>query len=453
MGKMSVKPPSGFRDFTLQESAARTALTRQIEDTYRSFGFQQISTSVCESLATLQGKGGGKDNEHLIFKIMRRGESLQKAFAATTVETLDELTDLGMRFELTLPLARYVSRFRNDLVFPFKAFHIGNVYRAERPQKGRYREFIQCDVDVVGCDSWGAELDSLQAILAVFFNAGIEKLEVQLNDRRILDAVAKSWGISGPDWASILVSLDKLDKVGTKGVREEIERKGFANHWENIESRFFADSASNLASWQDLAPKEVENLSLLSQGLCSFCENSSFSVRFNPTMVRGQEYYTGTIFELHHPDLQGSLGGGGRYNKLLELFGGPKTPAFGGSIGFERLFLLYSKSIGKSMDKTQANLTSLEVFFPVFAKDLRLKLQNYANQLRRQGVCAEVFPESSKLKQQFRYASQRGAKYTVSIGPDEFTGQSAKIKDMASGEEISVHLKDLETEILARCRP
>lgn len=449
MGKISVKPPSGFRDFTLQEASARSELIRKIEDTYRSFGFQQISTSVCENLATLQGKGGGQDNEHLIFKIMRRGEALKKAFDSASEADLDSLADLGMRFELTLPLARYVSRFRNDLVFPFKAFHIGNVYRAERPQKGRYREFMQCDVDVVGCDNWGAELDALQAIISVFLHIGIDNLEVQLNDRRILDAAAKAWKIAPADWAAILVSLDKLDKIGVDGVKAELESKGYGKYWDQLHSRFFAETAGNLKSWRDLASKEVDRLSLLSQGLCTFCEDSNISIRFCPTMVRGQEYYTGTIFELHHPDLQGSLGGGGRYDKLLELFGGPKTPAFGGSIGFERLFLLYSEKLSQS----DRDMGALEVLFPVFSEDLRLELQQFANQLRRHGISTEVFPEASKLKQQFRYANQRHAKYTVSIGPDEFAGQSAKIKDMASGEEISVRLQDLETELLARCRP
>ncbi len=449
MAKISVKPPSGFRDFSPEETMARTNLIRLIEDKYRQFGFQQISTSICENLSTLQGKGGGQDNEHLIFKIMRRGEALQKAFANAESSSLDSLTDLGMRFELTLPLARYVSRFRNDLVFPFKAFHLGNVYRAERPQKGRYREFTQCDVDVVGCQNWGAELDALQAILSVFQAAGIKNIEVQLNDRRLLDAAAKEIGLDAGEWASTLVSLDKLDKIGQEGVIAELEDKGFSKFIPAIKTRFFSEAAENLDSWRDCAADEVSALANISSGMCSFCEDSDYSIRFKPTMVRGQEYYTGTIFEIHHPGFSGSLGGGGRYDGLLEIFGGAKTPAFGGSIGFERLFLLFMEN---AENDSKEGSSTLDVFFPVFAEDLRLELQKIVNRLRSSGISVETYPESAKLKNQFRYANQRGAKFTVSIGPDEFAGQSAKIKNMATGDEVSVTLTDLETEILSRCQ-
>lgn len=450
MAKISVKPPSGFRDFSPAEISARSRLVRMIEDTYKRFGFQQISTAICENLATLQGKGGGADNEHLMFKIMRRGEALEKAYKNANAESLDSLADLGLRFELTLSLARYVSRFRNDLVFPFKTFNIGNVYRAERSQRGRYREFMQCDVDVIGCQNWGAELDVMQAIAEVFHGAGFKKLEIQINDRRILDGAAKAWGISAEDWASSLVSLDKLDKIGKEGVIQELESNGFGELVSRIEKNFFSDGAGNLSAWRDFAPNEVDSLAKISQGLCSFCKDFGFSVRFNPTMVRGQEYYTGTIFELHHPDFSGSLGGGGRYDKLLEMFGGPKTPCFGGSIGFERLFLLYMEQ--SQARESDTDLNRIDAFFPVFSEEFRLELQNIVNNLRSVGLIAEVYPEAAKLKNQFKYANQRNAKYTISIGPDEFAGQSAKIKDMHTGDEESVLLKELQSEIEKRCQ-
>lgn len=442
MSKVPVNPPSGFRDFLPGEAATRLELVSLITKIYRSHGFQPIGMSMLENLSTLQGKGGGGENEKLIFKVMKRGEDLQRS-----LEAKGELADLGLRFDLTLPLARYCARFRNELPNPFKVFQIGPVWRADRPQKGRFREFYQCDVDIIGAKDIGAEVDCIAAILEVFQEAGLGGVEVHLNDRRLLSALGKKMGASDATWAKCLVSLDKLDKIGEEKVREEmvalLAADGLdAESSKELLTRFMpmGEGATFSTHWNELNAEAIAGLSEIQSQLESLAEAE---VVLNPTLVRGQDYYTGTIFEIRHPDLSGSLGGGGRYNRLMEVFGAPETPAFGGSIGFERLVMLLEETAAKE-GKSAADSTTPQLFFALFDASLRSQIQGLAAALRRAGLRVDVFPDAAKLKNQFKYADDRKIAYTAILGADEAKAGMIKVKDMAKGSETSYSIQPPE---------
>ncbi len=428
MSKVSTNPPSGFRDFLPAEAAARMELVNTITRIYRSHGFQPIGIPILENLSTLQGKGGGGDNEKLIFKVQKRGEDLLRSLEAKA-----ELADMGMRFDLTLPMARYCARFREQLPKPFKVFQIGPVWRADRPQKGRFREFVQCDVDIIGAKEIGAEVDCISAILEVFEAVGMSGVELHLNDRRLLSALGTKLGLSEGTWAKCLVTLDKLDKIGEDKVREEmlalmaedgIEIKGA----EAQLNRFLPKgNTAFTTAWNEIGADALAGLETIRNQLRA---SGLTKIVLNPTLVRGQDYYTGTIFEIRHAELSGSLGGGGRYNRLLEVFGSPETPAFGGSIGFERLFLLLQEQ--KRVDETA---TGPQIFFPLFDENLRAQVQELASGLRKRGLSVDVFPDAAKLKNQFRYADDRKIPYTAILGSDEAKQGQIKLKDMAKGTE------------------
>lgn len=436
MSKVPVLPPSGFRDFLPNEAAERKELADLISSVYESHGFQTIGLPYFENLSTLQGKGGGQDNEKLLFKVLKRGDELARA-----QEKGESLADMGLRFDLTLPLARYCARFREQLPKPFKVFQIQPVWRADRPQKGRFREFFQCDVDIIGSKEIGAELDCLTAILSVFQKVGMTGIELHLNDRRLLSGLRGEF--SETDWANALILLDKLDKIGEDGVKKECLAQ-----WGKIPSgleKVF--SSRGIDSYEDVAPEAVADLKKLQNLLKGF--GGTVKIEINPTLVRGQDYYTGTIFEIRHPDLSGSLAGGGRYNRLLEVFGGQETPAFGGSIGFERLLLILQEK-GHSVNTRQP-----EVFFPLFEESMRDEIHNLANQLRAAGLRVDVFPDAVKLKNQFKYADDRKIPFTAILGSDEKLTKKIKWKNMKDRTEIEISydsMHDFIQRIVAICK-
>lgn len=437
MTKLSASPPSGFRDFTPHEAAVRAELIETISREYRAFGFQQIFTSACENLSSLQGKGGGQDNEKLIFKIQKRGEQLEKALAAK-----EELADLGLRFDLTLPLARYISNLRSELAMPFKVFHIGPVWRADRPQKGRFREFYQCDVDVVGTNGIGAEIDCLGAISAVFKAAGVDGVELHLNDRRLLQAIGNHFGFPGDRWSEFLVILDKLDKIGAEKVADEAREK-FGERVDEWMPLLTGD-AMNLERFASFHPEAAQNLREI---IAAVGDATGAKVVFNASLVRGQDYYTGTIFEARHPAIPGSLAGGGRYDRLLEVFGGQPTPAFGGSIGFERLMMLMLEKRAPGSVKGGP-----QVFFPLMDTKLRPAILKSASECRARGLRVDIYPDAAKLKNQFKYADARGIPFTVLIGESELSQGKAMLKDMTKQEQREVALVSLADELERVCR-
>jgi histidyl-tRNA synthetase len=426
-------PPSGFRDFSPDAAAVRAHAAEVIAGVYRSFGFQRIATSAFEDLAVLLGKGGG-ENEKLIFKVMKRGEQLDKARAEGT-----DLADMGLRFDLTVPLARYYSKYGSTLPHPFKAFQLGPVWRAERAQKGRFREFWQCDADVIGSDAWHCEVEVISALVTAVTRLGVEHPRVLINDRSLVYALLDRAGVDADKRIGACVILDKLDKLERAQVLAELGALVGEPATTALEASLLA-ATPDVELLRSAAPEAVGRLEKIVGALQALSAKPEAFV-LSPSLMRGFDYYTGPVFELHHPSLSSSLGGGGRYDRLTEKFGGQPVPACGGSIGFERLLLILEES-GK------APATSApDAVVTVFSEELRLQSLQLAAQLRTAGLAIDVYPGSGKLKAQFKYADQKKAAFCLVLGPDEAAQGAVKVKDMKSSVEETVKASDLAARL------
>jgi len=340
------KPVNGMKDILPSEMQIRDYVQSVIKETYRSFGFTPIETPCMENIANLSSKQGG-ENEKLIFKVMKRGEKLH----LETARSESDLVDFGMRYDLTVPLARYYANHANDLPSPFKALQMGNVWRADRPQRGRYRQFMQCDIDILGEPSNLAEIELILATTTTLGRLGFKKFEIRINERRILKAMAAYSGFPEEAYDTVFIILDKMDKIGMEGVAAELEREGFAREPIRKYTELFCgvkeaqDGISYLAdTLGDYLEAEVVNSMKEIAASVNACKAAEFELVFDPTLVRGMSYYTGTIFEIAMPEFGGSCGGGGRYDKMIGNFTGKDVPACGFSIGFERIILLLAES-------------------------------------------------------------------------------------------------------------
>ncbi len=339
---LSKKPVTGMKDILPKEMAIRDYVSGVIKETYRQFGFTPIETPGVENIENLSSKQGG-ENEKLIFKILKRGEKLN----LETAREEKDLVDGGLRYDLTVPLVRFYSNHSNELPSPFKALQMGNVWRAERPQRGRYRQFMQCDIDIFGEPSNLAEIELILATTLTLGKLGFKNFQVRINDRRILKAMAAYSGFCEDAYDNVFIILDKMDKIGPEGVLEELIHNGFGS--ENAEKYMTlfremeeaADGLTYLAQkLGDFLEEEVrENLREIMESV-EATKGSFFELVFDPTLVRGMSYYTGPIFEVAMPEFGGSCGGGGRYDKMVGRFTGKDVPACGFSIGFERIILL-----------------------------------------------------------------------------------------------------------------
>lgn len=343
---LSKKPVTGMRDILPEEMQIRDYVIGVIKDTYGKYGFTSIETPCVENIANLTNKQGG-DNEKLIFKILKRGEKLKIAEAVTE----EEVVDGGLRYDLTVPLVRYYSNNAAQLPSPFKALQMGNVWRADRPQRGRYRQFNQCDIDIFGEASNLAEIELILATTTTLGRLGFKDFEIRINDRQLLKAMAACSGFAKEAYDSVFVTLDKMDKIGMDGVKAELLENGFAG--DTVEK--YLELYQGLAEAEDglsyVAEKLGENLDVsVTEGLQEIIDSvnaaktADFRMVFDPTLVRGMSYYTGTIFEIAIPGVSVSCGGGGRYDKMVGKFTGKDVPACGFSIGFERIILLLTES-------------------------------------------------------------------------------------------------------------
>ena len=350
------KPVTGMKDILPEEMQIRDYVVNIIKETYRSFGFTPIDTPCMEHIENLCSNQGG-ENEKLIFKVLKRGEKLDLANAKSE----SDLVDSGMRYDLTLPLSRFYANNANNLPSPFKALQIGSVWRADRPQRGRFRQFTQCDIDILGELSNLAEIELIQATTTTLGKLGFKNFEIRINERRILKAMAAYSGFEEKDFDVVFIILDKMDKIGLDGVAEELEKSGFAK--ESIEKyqSLFAGVEKAEDGVQYLADTLGEYLD--ADVMTDFkdiitaveaTKGDFFKLVFDPTLVRGMSYYTGTIFEIAMPEFGGSCGGGGRYDKMIGKFTGQDVPACGFSIGFERIIMLLLESGFKvpSQEKT-----------------------------------------------------------------------------------------------------
>ena len=339
---LAKKPVNGMKDILPEEMQIRDYVMNVIKETYRSFGFTPIETPCMENIANLSSKQGG-ENEKLIFKVLKRGEKLK----LETAQTENDVVDYGMRYDLTVPLARFYSNNANNLPAPFKALQMGNVWRADRPQRGRYRQFMQCDIDILGEPSNLAEIELILATTTTIGRLGFKNFQIRINERRILKAMAAYSGFAEDSFDTVFIILDKMDKIGLDGVAEELEKSGFEKAsvdkymelFQSIQGKEnVAQGVSCLAKQLgDFLEKDVaDNLTEIA-ACVNDTKEAEFDLVFDPTLVRGMSYYTGTIFEIAMPEFGGSCGGGGRYDKMIGKFTGNDVPACGFSIGFERI--------------------------------------------------------------------------------------------------------------------
>jgi len=331
-----------MKDILPAEMAIRDYVIRLIKETYGTFGFSSIETPCVEHIENLSSKQGG-ENEKLIFKILKRGEKLK----LDTAETEADLVDGGLRYDLTLPLSRYYSNHANELPSPFKALQMGNVWRADRPQRGRYRQFMQCDIDILGEPTNLAEIELILATTTLLGKLDFKNFTIRINDRRILKAMAAYSGFAPESYDTVFITLDKMDKIGLEGVREELEKEGFDKACVDKYLAMFEEITNDVQGVRYvkeklegvLEPEYADGLELIMNSVDAV-KAADFKLAFDPTLVRGMSYYTGPIFEISMDEFGGSVGGGGRYDEMIGKFTGNNTCACGFSIGFERIIML-----------------------------------------------------------------------------------------------------------------
>ena len=336
------KPVTGMKDILPAEMQVREYVTKQIRETYGGFGFHSIETPCVEHIENLSSKQGG-DNEKLIFKIMKRGEKLNLEEAKEE----NDLVDSGLRYDLTVPLSRYYSNNAAVLPSPFKSLQMGSVWRADRPQKGRFRQFVQCDIDILGDSTRMAEIELILATTTLLGKIGFKGYTVRINDRNILKGMAAYCGFPEEAYDQVFIILDKMDKIGMDGVAKELSEAGYEEEQVKKYLSLFESVTLDSAGVRSLGevlkdvlkPDEAENLAAIIDSV-SGISTSQFKIQFDPTLVRGMSYYTGTIFEIQVDGFPGSVGGGGRYDKMIGKFTGMDTPACGFSIGFERIITI-----------------------------------------------------------------------------------------------------------------
>ncbi len=356
------KPVTGMKDMMPEEMEIRDYVIHLIKETYKTFGFVSMETPCVEHIENLCSRQGG-DNEKLIFKILKRGEKLKLSEAKGE----EDLVDGGLRYDLTVPLARYYANHSNELASPFKALQIGNVWRADRPQKGRFRQFMQCDIDILGEPSNLAEIELILATTAMLGKLDFQNFTVHINDRGILKAMAVYCGFQEKDQDAVFIILDKMDKIGREGVAQELAGLGYEK--ENVEAylNLFDEIMPDVSGIRYLKERLGDCLSAeTADGMeriissVEAAKECAFSIQFDPTLVRGQSYYTGTIFEITMDDFGGSVAGGGRYDKMIGKFTGQDTPACGFSIGFERIIMLLLQNGYKVPQKAEKKAYLLE---------------------------------------------------------------------------------------------
>ena len=433
--------PKGTRDFGPEVVNRRNYIFDTIRSVFVKYGYQSIETPVLENLSTLTGKYG-EEGDKLLFKVLNSGDYLKKAneeaLASRNSGALtSSIADKGLRYDLTVPFARFVVMHQNDLAFPFKRYQIQPVWRADRPQKGRYREFYQCDVDVVGSDSLMYEAELVQIYDEVFTRLKVP-VEIKVNNRKILFGMAEAAG-AADHFMDMTVAIDKLDKIGAEGVRKEMEAKGIPSEAVDQIERML--QVSDLATLKPLMAASETGLQGIAE-LENFHQyfdsySASNKVTFDITLARGLSYYTGCIFEVKALGVQvGSIGGGGRYDDLTGVFGLKNVSGVGVSFGADRIYLVMEE-LGLFPAQSAA---ALQVLFIAFDKACHLHAFQCLNQLRAAGINAELYPEPAKLKKQMKYANTRKVPYTILVGETERLGGLLTLKNMESGEQQSLPL-------------
>lgn len=410
---MKITSVKGTNDYLPNEVEIRDYLQERILSVYKENGFEHIITPAIEDIENLDKSDGG-ENLNLIFKIMKRGDKLDKALASgVTAANENELADMGLRYDLTLPLSRYYANNKDKLTLPMKCIQIDRVYRAERPQKGRLREFIQCDIDIIGSESTDSEIELILTTTKALDAIGLKNYKVKLNDRRLLRAVLQSFGFAENDLDSVCITFDKMDKIGLTVVVEELTEKGFAKDAVDNFEKFLSEGDFTLESLksrlEDKTP--AESLEHIIDTVNELTGNA-FELVFDLSLVRGQGYYTGTVFEVESIDFKGAVAGGGRYDHLIGKFLNEDIPAVGFSIGFERIFGILMNN-GISIEQRADKIA-------VVYEDGQLKdAVKAADALRAQGKIASLYIKPKKLGKFLNKLEERGYDGFLNVGVSE----------------------------------
>lgn len=448
---MAQKPsiPKGTRDFSPQEMSRRNYIFDTIKQVFRLYGYRQIETPAMENLSTLMGKYG-EEGDKLLFKILNSGDFLKGVDDAdiadrNLVKLTNKMCEKGLRYDLTVPFARFVVQYRGQLQMPFKRYQIQPVWRADRPQKGRYREFYQCDADVVGSDSLLNEIELLSMIDMVFKRLRV-RVAIKVNNRKVLTGIAEMIG-EADKIVDITVAIDKIDKIGIDNVNEELRSKGLTEEaieklrpllemkGSNAEK---LDTLAGLLAGSETGMKGVEELRTVIDGIDSLGHDCE--VELDVSLARGLNYYTGTIIEVKALDVQiGSITGGGRYDNLTGVFGMPGLSGVGISFGADRIYdvlnqlELYPESVSQSV----------KVLFVNFGDKEAVESMRIVKLLREQGVSAELYPDAAKMKKQMGYADKKGIPFVAIVGENEMQRATVSLKDMASGEQTELRPEEL----------
>jgi len=460
MASAKTQPARGMRDFLPDEVRKREFVIRVIKEIYEKYGFEPLETPAVENIETLTGKYGEEGNQ-LIFKILKRGvhESTGEA-------------DLALRYDLTVPLARVVAEYRDKLPKFFKRYQIQPVWRADRPARGRFREFFQCDVDVLGSRSVSVESEICAAANDVLVRLGFNDFCIRVNHRKVLTGILAVSGVPLDKHEAALVALDKLDKIGREGVQKEFESRAIAETSGERLLNFFAelnelDHAAEIVAGEDQERKQrsfnqavigrlvefVGSNELGAQGVAElqsildYGEASGISSRLkiDPSLARGLSYYTGAIMEINVKDLPGSLGGGGRYDNLVGMFSGQDVPACGFSLGLERILVVMSE---RGMFPAELGTSPADIMVAIWNEDSVADSIRLARELRTIGLRVDLYPEADKLGKQFKYASSRGIPLVALLGDDEREKGEVAIKDMSTGEQRTYKRAELDTAMM-----
>lgn len=439
-----------MRDFSPQEMAKRNYIFNTIEKHFKRFGFEQIETPAMENRETLTGKYG-EEGDRLIFNVLRSGDYLSKVSGnigeKKSTELTDDIADKALRYDLTVPFARYVVQHQNEIAFPFRRYQIQPVWRADRPQKGRYREFYQCDADIIGSDSLLNELDLILLFDRVLSDLGLKDFTIKFNHRKLLNGLAEM--ISRPEkLIDITVAIDKLDKIGEEKVKRDLAERGLSETEINKLQPLFElkgdktlviNSLKELLKGVNIGEEGIAEVEELLK-LLSFIDLKAANMELDISLARGLDYYTGCIFEVVSNEVEiGSICGGGRYDDLTGIFGLSGMSGVGISFGADRIY-----DVMQALDLFPDELSvQTEVLIINFGKEEQTYALNLLQRIRAVGVAAEIYPDSTKLKKQFKYADHKKIPYVLLLGEEEIKSNSTQLKEMKSGKQEKLSFEQL----------
>jgi histidyl-tRNA synthetase len=447
--KGNIQVPKGTRDFTSKVMFRRNYIFKKVKSCFERYGYAPIETPAMENIETLTGKYG-QEGDRLIFKVLNSGDFLSKTTInnTTTSKSLSkEISDKALRYDLTVPFARVVVNNQNDITFPFKRYQMQNVWRADRPQKGRFREFYQCDADVIGSKSLLNEIELIQLCDDIFTSLNIPNIQILINNRKILSAMIELMSAS-EYFDQFVIILDKIDKIGVKNVKKELIKLGLDVEKINLLDKFLniknINDISNLVNQTELGNKGVEELDFILKLIKSLGLKSS-ELKFDISLARGLDYYTGSIFEVKSLDVNiGSIAGGGRYDDLTSIFGLKDVSGVGISFGVDRIYLVMEEL---GLFPTDIDTLS-KVLFLNFGEIEANYCFKYLKELRENNISSELYPNNDKIKKQMNYANNKGVQFVVMIGEDEMKSGQLTIKNMSTGEQKQMSISEFIKIIL-----